>query len=122
MGMGRYESVPAPMEIDARGGMFACHVLKQAEWKGGMVTIFVDNQPPVLGRYRVISQDVKASRVLRHPGLLKYIDGGIMGGEVVVVTEYAKPLQHYDLGKLSPLHVSGGLLSILQTLVFMHDR
>ena len=37
--------VPAPMEIDARGGMFACHVLKQVRW--GNLTSHLPTQAEV---------------------------------------------------------------------------
>ena len=64
----------------------------------------------------------QASRVYRHPGLLRYLDGGVVGGEVVVVTERATPLRHHNLETFSPLHISAGLLSIIETLIFLHDR
>lgn len=121
--MGNAESVLANLEMDRdKGEVYEDWTMTPGELDGVPVTVFSAAHPPVSRKRPYIERALQASRVLRHPGLLKYIDGGIVGGEVVVVTEHATPLLHYDLSKLSPLHVSASLLSILQTLVFMHDR
>lgn len=121
--MGNAESILAKLEMDKeKGEVYEDWTMTPGELDGVPVTVFSAAHPPVSRKRPYIERALQASRVLRHPGLLKYIDGGILGGEVVVVTEHATPLLHYDLSKLSPLHVSASLLSILQTLVFMHDR
>ena len=64
----------------------------------------------------------QASKVYRHPGLLKYIDGGIVGGDIIVVTELATPLHKHDLKAMPALQITAGLAAIMNTLIFLHDR
>lgn len=63
----------------------------------------------------------QASRLYRHPGLLRYIGGGVTGtGEVIMVMEACTPL--HTCQQLEPLHITAGLASIATTLTFMHDK
>ena len=49
------------------------------------------------------------------------MDGGIVG-KVVVVTESATPLMLYGLEQMSSLEITAGLSSIIEALVFLHDK
>ena len=53
---------------------------------------------------------------------MKYIEGGIVGEEVVIVTESATPLYKHDLKQMPALQITAGLSAIMDTLVFLHDR
>lgn len=121
--MGNVDSALGQLEVDRdKGEVFEDWTMAPGELGGTPVTVFSAAHPPTSRKRPYIERALQASRVYRHPGLLKYLDGGIIGGEVVVVTERATPLLHQDLEKFSPLHISAGLLSIIDTLVFLHDR
>ncbi|XP_047479664.1 protein-associating with the carboxyl-terminal domain of ezrin-like isoform X1 [Penaeus chinensis] len=120
--MGNGNSSFTQLEVDRdRGGVYEDWTMAPGELGDVPVTVFSAAHPPSSRKRPYIERALQASRVYRHPGLLKYIDGGIIG-EVVVITERAKPLLHHDLDQMSPLHISAGLLSIIDTLVFLHDR
>lgn len=121
--MGNVDSALGQLDVDRdKGEVFEDWTMAPGELGGTPVTVFSAAHPPTSRKRPYIERALQASRVYRHPGLLKYIDGGIIGGEVVVVTERAVPLLHQDLEMFSPLHISAGLLSIIETLVFLHDR
>ncbi|XP_068210123.1 protein-associating with the carboxyl-terminal domain of ezrin isoform X2 [Palaemon carinicauda] len=121
--MGNVDSALGQLEVDRdKGEVFEDWTMAPGELGGTPVTVFSAAHPLTSRKRPYIERALQASRVYRHPGLLKYIDGGIIGGEVVVVTERAMPLLHQDLEMFSPLHISAGLLSVIETLVFLHDR
>ncbi|XP_045581033.1 protein-associating with the carboxyl-terminal domain of ezrin [Procambarus clarkii] len=121
--MGNVDSTLGQLEVDRdKGEVYEDWMMAPGDLDGVPVTVFSAAHPPSSRKRPYIERALQASKVYRHPGLLKYLDGGMIGGEIVVVTERARPLQHYDLEHFSPLHISAGLLSIVDTLVFLHDR
>ncbi|KAG7166372.1 protein-associating with the carboxyl-terminal domain of ezrin-like [Homarus americanus] len=121
--MGNADSTLGHLEVDRdKGEVYEDWMMAPGELEGVPVTVFSAAHPSSSRKRPYIERALQASRVYRHPGLLKYLDGGMIGGEVVVVTERAAPLMHHDLEQFSPLHISAGLLSIIDTLVFLHDR
>ncbi|KAK7071303.1 hypothetical protein SK128_014615 [Halocaridina rubra] len=121
--MGNAESGLGHLEVDRdKGEVYEDWTMTPGELDGTPVTVFSAAHPASSRKRPYIERALQASRVYRHPGLLKYLDGGIIGGEVIIVTERGTPLVHQDLDKFSPLHISAGFLSVIDTLVFLHDR
>ncbi|XP_071540906.1 uncharacterized protein [Panulirus ornatus] len=121
--MGNTDSALGHLEVERENGsVYEDWTMAPGDLEGVPVTVFSAAHPPSSRKRPYIERALQASRVYRHPGLLKYLDGGVIGGEVVLVMERATPLLHQDLEHFSPLHISAGLLSIIDTLVFLHDR
>ncbi|XP_076043349.1 uncharacterized protein LOC143026587 [Oratosquilla oratoria] len=121
--MGNTEGSLSQLEVQRDNGqVFEDWTMAPGELSGQPVTVFSASHPPTSRKRPYIERALQASKVYRHPGLLKYIDGGDVGGEIIVVTERVSPLLHMNLSKMSPLHVSTGLASIVETLIFLHDR
>ncbi|XP_050729974.1 protein-associating with the carboxyl-terminal domain of ezrin-like [Eriocheir sinensis] len=121
--MGNVETTLGQLEVDRdKSEVYEDWMMAPGELDGAQVTVFSAAHPSSSRKRPYIERALQASRVYRHPGLLRYLDGGVVGGEVVVVTERATPLRHHTLDTFSPLHISAGLQSIIETLVFLHDR
>uniref|UniRef100_A0A6A7G3P8 Protein-associating with the carboxyl-terminal domain of ezrin n=1 Tax=Hirondellea gigas TaxID=1518452 RepID=A0A6A7G3P8_9CRUS len=85
------------------------------------VTVFSASHPLTSKKRPYIERALQASRVYRHPGLLRFLGGGVAGdGEVLMVMEEATPLQQCHQ-HLSPLQITAGLVSVVKTLMFLHD-
>ncbi|KAK4321557.1 hypothetical protein Pmani_007630 [Petrolisthes manimaculis] len=119
--MGNTDSTPVDI-IKEKSEVYEDWTMAPGDLGGVPVTVFSAAHPASSRKRPYLERALQASRVYRHPGLLKYLDGGVVGGEVVVVMERATPLLHHHLHTLSPLHISAGLLSIIETLIFLHDR
>ncbi|XP_045105883.1 protein-associating with the carboxyl-terminal domain of ezrin-like [Portunus trituberculatus] len=121
--MGNVETTLGQLEVDRdKSEVYEDWMMAPGELDGMPVTVFSAAHPSSSRKRPYIERALQASRVYRHPRLLRYLDGGVVGGEVVVVTERATPLRHHSLESFSPLHISAGLQSIIETLVFLHDR
>ncbi|KAL7642636.1 UNVERIFIED_CONTAM: hypothetical protein RMT77_007200 [Armadillidium vulgare] len=111
------------LEIDrSQGEVHEDWNIIQGKLRENSVTVFSSTHPQSSRKRPFIEKALQASKVYRHPNILKYVDGGFLGNEVIIITEEAMPLLNYGLENMSFLQITAGLASVIEALSFLHDK
>lgn len=60
-------------------------------------------------------------KIIRHPGIVKFLAAGQKGSSYILLTESVRPLEKV-LSTLSSTEVCAGLFNIIEAMVFLHDK
>ncbi|RKO96201.1 ARM repeat-containing protein, partial [Caulochytrium protostelioides] len=87
---------------------------------GSPVTVFVFNKTKAPARVAFARNALRRARTLRHPDLVKLVEGIETETQIVIATEAVTPLARLDWHQLDPLLKCWGLYKMAHLLNFFH--
>ncbi|KAI9329125.1 armadillo-type protein [Zopfochytrium polystomum] len=87
---------------------------------GSPVTVFIFDCVKHKDKLALAKNAIKRFKTIRHPDMLKYIDGAETESQIIIGTEYVVPLHEQVQGTANPNFISWGLYKIATAIKFLN--